>query len=209
RVVGDADDAWDAYDFSKPLPPSGSYAVVAPVGERDGETRYQAVLSVPAARTVPVAFQANEAGTYELSGVLTGGLQATLVDLETGAEHDLSSGAYAFEQGATFFRDRFEVRLSGGSVSTDEDAPETEVGVPYPNPVNGAARLSVRASESGVIAVDLFDTLGRRVARTVAPSSAGSAQHIDLPTNDLAPGVYTVRVSGAGLSAVRSLTVAR
>ena len=209
RVAPEATDGWDALDGSKPMPPTASYAVIAPVGQRDGEAYVQSVLSTPAARAVPLAFEANEAGAFEISAELSGGLAATLVDRETGARHDLAAGPYAFEAEATYFTERFSVELATQSVDAEDGLARASVGAPFPNPTTGAARLQLASTETGTVTVEVIDVLGRRVALVSRALTTGAAQSLELPTAALAPGAYVVRVTGAGLSAVRSLTIAR
>ena len=213
RLRPDATDGWDRFDLSKATPPTASYAVIAPVGTRDGEPHGQAVLSLPdAAATVALAFEANEAGTFSLSGTgpLVDGREAVLVDLEAGAEHDLADGPYVFTAEATYSTPRFELRVQGRPVATDGGTAATFVGAPYPNPTTGGARLEVVPAEGGALTATVVDALGREVARVEVGTVVGGSPHVlDLPVAALAPGVYVVRVTGGGLEAARTITVSR
>lgn len=82
----------------------------------------------------------------------------------------------------------------------------------YPNPARGA--LSVRygvpssGPTSGHVRLALYDVLGREVAvlhNGPAPSGWHAAR-VDAP---LAAGLYVLRLTAAGASAVRTVTVLR
>lgn len=76
-----------------------------------------------------------------------------------------------------------------------------------PNPALGAARLTVTPEADGTLRVDVLDALGRTVA-TLFDGAAAAGRPVDLVTPDLAPGVYSVRVSGAvGVTAERFTVV--
>ena len=211
RVLADAEAGWDAFDGSKPLPPTPSYALVAPVGTRDGEPKRQSVLAVPAAGTVPLSFTANEAGVFEITAELAGGLGAVLTDHATGRTADLAAEGYTFEADPTHWTDRFSVTLTGRAVAADGGpAAEPFVGAPTPNPSAGAARVAVRLAEAGAVRVEVYDVLGRRVASSEgAALAAGVERMVGVPTAGLAPGLYVVRVAGPSVEATRTLTVVR
>ena len=94
-------------------------------------------------------------------------------------------------------------------------AGKTEVGAEarlavWPNPTAGAARLSVPVAAGEAVDVDVYDSLGRRVlvvAEGVAAS--GAAFEAPLPTADLPPGVYLVRVVRRGAGGEAAVSVAR
>ena len=78
----------------------------------------------------------------------------------------------------------------------------TALGAPVPNPASGRTVLALGLAEAQT--VEVVDVLGRVVQRLGVP--AGAAQ-VALDVRALAPGVYTVRVSG--IAEARRLTVAR
>lgn len=73
-----------------------------------------------------------------------------------------------------------------------------------PNPSRGAATVTL-AGASGEATVEVVDALGRRVARIV---SADGRREVALP-DGLVPGVYVVRVTAGGETAVRPFVVVR
>ncbi len=79
-----------------------------------------------------------------------------------------------------------------------------------PNPTTGRATLTLRAGQAQEVEVALFDVLGRRVATLFDGAlGAGEARGVQVETAALTPGLYVVRATGAGASAVRTLTVTR
>ena len=209
---------WDRHDGSKLLPLTDEYALIAPVGVRDGAAHRQGALSLPAAfaaADVPLALLA-PAGAYTLSwdgAALPDGFTGVLVDRETGIRTPLAaSGSYAFEVAeATDWTERFTLALGQASTNVDDElAGAFEVSATYPNPTSARASIDLRVAASQPVTVEVFDALGRRVAvaqdGTVA---AGQRLTVDLPTADLAPGVYVVRVAGESFQESRRLTVVR
>ncbi|MEM6325594.1 MAG: T9SS type A sorting domain-containing protein [Bacteroidota bacterium] len=77
-----------------------------------------------------------------------------------------------------------------------------------PNPTRGTAAALLSLPEAGEVTVAFFDALGRQVEREQRAMSAGS-RRLGLPTGDLAPGAYVVRVEGPGGTATRRITVMR
>ena len=81
--------------------------------------------------------------------------------------------------------------------------------VTSPNPISGAGRVSFGLAEAGDVAIELYDTLGRRVA-LVAQGPYGPGRHTaDLSVSTLPAGVYVVRVTAGATVQTARLTVAR
>ena len=102
---------------------------------------------------------------------------------------------------------------SDTAVSTageDDVAAGVTVSAPYPNPASGRSAIDLQVERGQPVTVEVFDALGRQVA--VAHSgdvAVGQRLTVDLPTGDLAPGVYVVRVAGESFQTSRRLTVVR
>ena len=215
RLLDDALVTWDRHDASKATSPAAQYAHLAPVGERDGAPRRQAVLSLPTSlsgsNTFPVAFTATQAGSFTItpSGVLPTGLQAQLRDLVTGTVVALgTAGTYSFSADAGDWSNRFELVI-GQNVVADGDAPAAFlVGEVSPNPTAGTASIRVQMTTPGPVQLEVYDALGRRVA-VVADQNIGTEAQIALPTAGLAPGAYLVRIAAEGDVVTRRLTVLR
>ncbi|MDB5236809.1 MAG: hypothetical protein JWR44_3802 [Hymenobacter sp.] len=79
-----------------------------------------------------------------------------------------------------------------------------------PNPVASGGSLRVQLSGTGVscvAALDLYNALGQRVRTQALALGAGRANQADLATQGLATGVYTLRLTGPGLSVTRRVVV--
>jgi hypothetical protein len=86
----------------------------------------------------------------------------------------------------------------------------TEAGfrvVSSPNPANEWATLSVRGATPGLVEIELIDLAGRsHLGQIVSVNAEGEAQ-VQLPTSTLSAGLYTVKASQRGVSAVSKLVV--
>ncbi|HYE95153.1 MAG TPA: T9SS type A sorting domain-containing protein [Rubricoccaceae bacterium] len=78
----------------------------------------------------------------------------------------------------------------------------------HPNPAATLATLRLEARTPGPARVEVLDALGRAVWRSSRVLAAGPNQ-VALDLHRLAPGVYTVRVVGAGATQQARLTVVR
>ncbi len=220
RFVGGASAGWDRYDGSKLAAPVESFALVAPVGARQGIPHRNRVLSLPtlllSPRTIPLAFTSSDGGSFVLrwnAGGLRADWSATLYDRTTGVTIDLRDrDAYSFRTSeSTPWAERFEVVVAPASTPVESGVTrETTVGDPYPNPAAGRVRLDVRAATGQRVAADVYDALGRRVMRAFeATVPAGRTSTIRVDTSQLAPGLYIVRVEGETFAETRRVVVAR
>ena len=79
-----------------------------------------------------------------------------------------------------------------------------------PNPVANGNVLRVQLSGAGTTnaaSVELYNALGQRVLMQAMPLSAGRANQAELPTQGLATGVYTLRLTGKGMSVTRRVVI--
>ena len=214
RFAQGASAGWDAHDASKLTPLGSSYALLAPVAERDGASHRTAVSTLPvAAATVRLAFLATEAGTYTIDADAAGlpeGFTASLRDLATGAVSDLSTG-YTFTSDATDWTERFELALAQRGATAGEAAPTEALRVldARPNPVRGTSSVTVELGEAQALRAAVYDALGRRVQTLHDGQAAAGTLALRVDASRLAPGVYVVRVDGASASATQTLTVVR
>ncbi len=207
---------WDRRDASKLIPPSADFALIAPVGTRDGSAYRQAVLSLGDALSgtveVPLAFRSTGAGTFTITPTglasLPSGTTATLVDLVGATSVALVEGqAVTFSAPAGDWAERFTLQLTAASTA-GEDAPDgVDVGTVRPNPSAGSARLVVRTGGAEAMTATVYDALGRQVAVAFDGVATGETT-VALPAG-LAPGVYVVRVQGATFGESRQFVVTR
>ena len=78
-----------------------------------------------------------------------------------------------------------------------------------PNPTAGAARIQVRLPAAAEVTVEVFSTLGRRVARLDAGTLAAGTHALRLDAGTWTAGVYIVRLTAGGQTATGRLTVTR
>jgi subtilase family serine protease len=100
------------------------------------------------------------------------------------------------------------VSVTLGTATRDQTAGYT-VAV-APNPVMNGNALRVQLSgtgTTGAASVDLYNALGQRVLTQGMQLGAGRVNQAELPTHGLATGVYTLRITGSGLSVTRRVVV--
>ena len=120
------------------------------------------------------------------------------------------SGGRVCASGLTGFGD-LAVGLSATAVSSE---PEAEAPVSFgvrvsPNPARGAATVQVSVPEAGVVRVEVYDALGRRVA-LLHDGALGAGTHaFRLSPEALPAGVYVVRASAGAVAVSRRVTVVR
>ena len=106
---------------------------------------------------------------------------------------------------------RLPIRITVRNVAGEDGPAELLSGAStYPNPVRGAARVSVTLGAAETVTVDLYNTLGQRVAvlADAAPMAAGETT-LALPAGSLAAGVYVVRVQAGTSVSTHKVTVIR
>ncbi|PAP75199.1 NF038122 family metalloprotease [Rubrivirga marina] len=80
----------------------------------------------------------------------------------------------------------------------------------HPNPAGGDARVRFALAGAADVTVDVYDTLGRRVAVLAEGVPLAAGPHaLTFPASTLAPGVYVVRVTAGTDAASRTVTVVR
>ncbi len=80
---------------------------------------------------------------------------------------------------------------------------------PYPNPTTGVLRLSYDLEQAGPARLTLYDILGREVALLRDRVHAAGAHNATVNTQELAPGLYVVRLATPEHNIVRRITVLR
>ncbi len=214
RVSDVATAGWDVDDASKLVPPTEVYALLAPVGVRDGQAYRQAIVSTPDAdAATTLAFTATNAGTYTVTAEALGYPEGTAVeirDLVSGTVTAIGEG-YTFTSAATDWTERFVVsaRTGGATAGEPTAAAEFALSAPSPNPTAGAALVSFSMPEASDVSVVLYDALGRRVATLAEGQMAAGRHEARLDAGTLAPGVYVVRMQAGTFAATQRVTVVR
>jgi hypothetical protein len=211
RVTDVATVGWDIDDATKLVPPMATYALLAPVGERDGAAYRQAVLSRPAGDlgNVTLAFTATHAGTYTITAEATDlATNAMVRDLVTGTVTPLVDG-YTFTSDATEWTERFVVSFGRTTASDGEAIAEFALAAPAPNPTAGAAVVRFDVPEASAVSVSMYDLLGRQVAVLAQGEVAAGRHEARLEAGTLAPGVYVIRMQAGTFAATQRVTVVR
>jgi subtilase family serine protease len=100
------------------------------------------------------------------------------------------------------------VTVTQGLAARDQTAGYT-VAV-LPNPVAGGNTLRVQLSGAGTTnaaSIELYSALGQRVLTQAMQLGAGRANQAEVPTQGLATGVYTLRLTGKGMSVTRRVVI--
>lgn len=79
----------------------------------------------------------------------------------------------------------------------------------HPNPFRGRTTLPFSLSVAGPVVLEVFDALGRTVARPVDGDLAAGNHSVTFDANGLASGVYVYRLQAEGATVQRRLMVAR
>ncbi|MDB5269150.1 MAG: C-terminal target protein [Hymenobacter sp.] len=78
----------------------------------------------------------------------------------------------------------------------------------YPNPTSGLTQLPFSLQKQSVVSLAVFDNLGRRVAQLIDGETRPAGQFTaELNAAKLAPGLYTCRLTVAGVALSRPLSV--
>ncbi|MFO8231709.1 MAG: T9SS type A sorting domain-containing protein [Longimonas sp.] len=118
------------------------------------------------------------------------------------------------EAGTHTFRLR-QVDLDGDE--TLSDPIEVEIGLngeyelsTYPNPVSDQATVQFAVQESQPVTIEVYNTLGQRVRTLLDENVEGDTmREVTLNANDLASGLYIVRMRGESFSTTQKVTVVR
>ena len=209
-----ATDGFDGhYDAYKLANPSGYYLGSVTPGSSplglsiDGHSP----LAVATTTEIPL-WVSLPAGTYSLTATellnfasLASGTQVQLRDALLGTLTDLSTTpSYSFTVAANApYAGRFSLVFRTSSALATATAQVAQVSL-YPNPVGhaqGATTLAVTGLPVGATQLEatVLNTLGQVVSRTSLPAPANGATRASLPTQNLATGVYLVRLTGQGL----------
>ena len=185
---------------------------------RSGHLHARALEALPrdlgAPVEIPLAFEADEAGTYTLVWDLAEMPEdwaVSLRDNRTGSTLDLRQSAQYVIHTRSEDSRRLTLTVAPGAASRTE--PEGDVfalSAPAPNPATDEARAWVRVGSVQPITAVLYDALGRRVATVFEGEATPSAPVLlQVRASGLAAGVYMLRVEGDDHAASHRITVVR
>jgi len=87
--------------------------------------------------------------------------------------------------------------------------PSLELGLPVPNPVTVAASIQFSLPESGFADLSVYDITGRRIATIVNGELTAGSQVVQWEPQDVANGVYFIRLTTPAGSVARQVMVIR
>ncbi|WP_412061106.1 T9SS type A sorting domain-containing protein [Rubrivirga sp. IMCC45206] len=159
--------------------------------------------------------QAGDVGTNNYVGI-GGDASVFQIDLDGADEGDPADDAVIVQESVatTFLGPQgtiitFGLAVSTRPVATDDGVTPTSFALNgnVPNPFRTRTALSFDLSEAAEVSVDVYDTMGRRVASIdKGAMSAGADQRVEIDGTGLASGVYVFRltVEGATETIVRT-----
>lgn len=147
-------------------------------------------------------------GPWEQVGFVDGHGSTTEIQTYSYSLTDLSAGHYTFRLR--------QVDLDGTAEYSSEVTVQVrpnralDLSSATPNPFQEQTRFTLSVSERQDVRVDVFNTLGQRVAVLHdGPVAAGSVQSLTLESSDLSSGVYFVRGQSESHSVTRRIEIVR
>lgn len=123
------------------------------------------------------------------------------------AEQQVSLGPGVFE---IFTTKEFEIPDDGLVTSKDEGdtVPASyKLGQNYPNPFNPTTTISYEIAEAGIVELEVFDMLGRKVTEVVNQRQASGSYTVDFDANNLSSGLYLYRLRANGKVLTKKMTL--
>jgi Arylsulfotransferase (ASST)/Bacterial Ig-like domain len=98
--------------------------------------------------------------------------------------------------------------LLPSAVTSEVATPNSpELGSPFPNPSNGSSMVTINATPSDRLELDLYDPLGREVQTYFSGIAASPTFSLKLLTSDLANGAYELVLRGEGGTVSKQFTI--
>ena len=95
-----------------------------------------------------------------------------------------------------------------GVNSEDPDIPKDYfLSAATPNPFNASTGLSFGLPHKGVVSLEVFDILGRRIATLIDREYPAGVHEVTFDATEYASGIYLCRLSAGGRSFVRKLSL--
>ena len=165
-----------------------------------------------AATTVPLNVGVPAVGTYTLNAVdllnFGAGTQVFLLDTQTGARINLASQPmYTFSTQVTSMPGRFSLFFGLATPTGTKPSALADLVQLYPNPAHASFTLLLPAElGKAPVSAKLYNQLGQLVAqRTLSLTAAGASAQFDVA--GLAPGVYSLRLTGGFAQVVKRVVV--
>lgn len=89
-----------------------------------------------------------------------------------------------------------------------EEVPSSyKLGQNYPNPFNPTTTLSYELAEAGMVELEVFDMLGRKVAEVVNEPKAAGSYTVSFDASKLSSGIYIYRLQANGKVLTKKMTL--
>ncbi len=130
--------------------------------------------------------------------------------LSVGSRYDYIQGVWSFSFGNWKLLPQVESDLVLAVAALPGELPEGfALGQNYPNPALDRTTIPFSLETAGPVTLDVFDTLGRRVARVLDRARPAGKQEVSFDTNGLSAGLYIYRITAGSDTATAALVVLR
>lgn len=89
------------------------------------------------------------------------------------------------------------------------EKPAGKILASYPNPFNSQTTLQYHVNKTGLVQIEIYDILGRKVKKLLQEQQAPGNYRLSFSAKDFASGVYLCRYSIAGVRGVHKLVVVK
>lgn len=98
-------------------------------------------------------------------------------------------------QSSNFFAMRIKQKLKTGVLNITDNLPERySLSQNYPNPFNPTSKVEFSIPESGIVKLELYDLVGRKVKELLNQELSSGNYSINIDGSDLASGIYYYRL---------------
>ncbi len=191
-VVGNNVSCWDDIEFSNAIVPVELVSFDAVVDGQDVTLNW-----ATSSETNNAGFevQVQNGATWNALGFVEGNGTTTEAQTYSFGIDNMGVGTHVFRLKQIDYDGAFNYH---GDVEVSIETPGTHVLTSaYPNPFNPQAQFTLAVAQEQVVAVELYNTLGQRVAVLFNGTvEANQAQQLTIDGAGLASGMYVVRVNG-------------
>jgi hypothetical protein len=145
-------------------------------------------------KALQLNFEAKTAGQYTFTlstENLEGNTTVELIDKQSGIAHNIEKGDYTFNHDLNNAANRFELKFSKKSTSTNVE--EVQTANVYVGSTGNT--ITIGAQAEGSYTVEVYDMLGRSVQAPVTYTSNGSNTQ-SITVNGVQTGYYIVKITG-------------
>ena len=119
---------------------------------------------------------------------------------------EIVSIVYPF-QGANVYKHKFEWNGVSTGVEGHEQPASFRLNPAYPNPFNPTTNITYELEKAGNVQVNVYDMLGRFITTLVNGTQTAGEHHVLFDANNLASGIYIVRMEAEGYQKNQLITL--